>query len=77
MSDHDFALMVCELQDKFTLAYIGNEIGLSERQVSNIKKGDKPKGMAAIKLYLFHAKHRTQVQPDRTAVHGAEGENST
>lgn len=50
-----------ELQIKFTLEYIAAEIGVSERQVSNWKAGDRPKGMRAVKLYLFHAKHRTTV----------------
>ena len=68
--------MVDELNEKFTLEYIANEIGLSVRQVSNIKAGDKPKGFSAIKLYLFHAKHRTPVLETGTSVHGANGSNS-
>lgn len=59
----DFARMVGELQSwGVTLARIAEEIGISERQVSNVKNGDRPKGESAVKLYLFHMKHRTAVQ---------------
>lgn len=72
----DFALMVCDLQEKFTLQYIGQEIGVTERQVTNIKNGDTPGGFTAIRLYLFHAKHRTAVPLDRTVVPIADGEKT-
>jgi len=49
--------MVEDLRQKFTLQTIGDEIGLSARQVFNIQAGAQPKGMSAIKLYLFHGKH--------------------
>lgn len=68
--------MVDELNELFTLEYIGNQIGVSERQVSNIKDGDRPKGFVAIRLYLFHMKHRTPVQESGTPVHGANGEKA-
>lgn len=63
-----WAKLVRELQEIFTLERIAEEIGLSVRQVSNIKDGDKPKGLAAVKLHRFHAEHRTQV-------HGICGES--
>ena len=66
--------MVVELHQLFTLEYISQEIGVSVRQVSNWKSGsDRPMGFNAVRLYLFHAKHGTPVQVDRTPVHG-EGE---
>lgn len=60
--------MVEELNQKFTLEYIANKIGVTVRQVTNIKAGDKPKGFVAINLYLFHEKHRTAVPETGTAV---------
>lgn len=62
--------MVVELNALFTIEYIAQEIGVSTRQVSNIKNGDRPKGFVAIKLHLFHDKHRTRVQESGTPVHG-------
>lgn len=53
--------LVDELQDKFSLETIGMEIGVSERQVSNIKTGDRPTGFVALRLFAFHGKHRTMV----------------
>jgi hypothetical protein len=68
--EKDFWLrMITDLNEKFTLHYLAQEFGVSERQVSNWKCGDRPKGFTAIKVYLFHAKHRTRVQEDRTLVH--------
>jgi predicted transcriptional regulator len=59
----NFGLMVAELQKLgVTLERIADELGISDRQVSNIKAGDRPKGETAVKLYLFHMKHRTAVQ---------------
>ncbi len=50
--------MVSELCQLFTLEYIAAEAEVTARQVSNWKAGvDRPKGFAAIRLYLFHAKH--------------------
>ena len=55
--------MICELQAAgMTLERIAEEIGVSDRQVSNWKTGDRPKGMNAVRLYLLHMKHRTVVQ---------------
>ena len=63
--------MVVELHQIFTLEYIAIEIGVSVRQVSNWKAGaDRPLGMNAVKLYLFHGKHGTPVQVEGTPVHG-------
>lgn len=60
--------MVNDLQQKFTLETIAAEIGVTVRQVTNIKGGDRPKGFVAIRLYLFHEKHRTKVPETGTAV---------
>lgn len=68
--------MVDELNEKFTLEYIAHEIGVTVRQVTNIKGGDKPKGFVAIRLYLFHDKHRTRVPETGTAVPFAQGQKS-
>lgn len=68
-----FRLMVDELNEKFTLEYIANEIGVSVRQVTNIKAGDTPKGFTAIRLYMFHAKHRTSVPETGTPVPSSSG----
>jgi DNA-binding transcriptional regulator YiaG len=57
--------VLSELRARFTLEYLAEEIGVSVRQVSNWQAGDKPKGMNAVRLYLFHMKHGT-------AVHGIE-----
>lgn len=54
--------LIEELQAwRVTLEMIASELEVSDRQVSNWKTGDRPKGMTAIKLYLFHDKHRTRV----------------
>lgn len=58
-----------------TLEMIAEELGVSDRQVSNWKTGDRPKGMTAVRLYLLHGKRRTQIQG--TAVHVAEIEKPT
>ena len=63
--------MVDELNEKFTLEYIANEIGVTVRQVTNIKAGDNPKGFVAIRLYLLHGKHRTPVPETGTPVPSA------
>lgn len=61
--------MVIELSESFTLEYISKEIGVTVRQVSNWKAGeDRPLGFNAVRLYLFHAKHRTPVPVGRTPV---------
>lgn len=49
--------MIEELQELFTLADLAAEFNVTLRQVSNWKHGDRPKGMKAVKVYLFHAKH--------------------
>lgn len=67
--------LIDELNEKFTLEYIAHEAGVTVRQVSNWKQGDRPLGFKAIKLYLlharvFHGKHGTAVQETGTPVHG-------
>lgn len=62
---------VLDLCQLFPLETIAVEIGVTVRQVSNWKSGnDKPAGMNAVRLYLFHEKHRTRVHGDGTVVHG-------
>lgn len=54
--------LIEDLQDcGVTLERIAEEIGVSDRQVTNWKSGDRPKGLNALKLYLLHVKHRTVV----------------
>jgi hypothetical protein len=60
--------LIDELNERFTLEIIAKRIGVSVRQVTNIKNGDRPTGWTAIKLYLFHMKHRTKVLQTGTAV---------
>lgn len=51
--------LIEELQASgFTLERIAEAIGVSDRQVSNWKNGDRPKGLNALNLYSFHVKHR-------------------
>ena len=59
MSDEQlqWARMIEDLQELFTRAYLAQYFGVSERQLANWKTGDRPKGMTAVKVYLFHAKH--------------------
>lgn len=54
--------LIEELQEvKITIERIASEIGVSERQVTNWKNGDRPKGLHALNLYMLHMKHRTRV----------------
>lgn len=73
--------LIDELNEKFTLDYIAKEAGVSVRQVSNWKQGDRPLGFKAVKLYLlharvFHGKRGTAVQETGTAVHGVSDEEA-
>lgn len=73
MSDDDtkWAGMVADLQAwGVTLEMIAEELGVSDRQVSNWKAGQRPTGMTAVKLYLLHGKHRRTIQG--SSLHGAE-----
>ena len=55
--------LIEELQEVgVTLERIAESIGVSDRQVSNWKGGDRPKGLHALNLYMLHVKHRTGVQ---------------
>ena len=50
--------MVIDLNQLFSLQFIANEVRVSVRQVSNWKAGsDRPIGMNAVRLYMFHLKH--------------------
>lgn len=60
-----WARLVTELQLKYTLERIAEEVGVTVRQVSNWKTGDRPTGLNAIRLREFHMKYGT-------TVHGAE-----
>lgn len=62
--------LICELHDKFTLEFLAAEFGVSVRQVSNWKTGDRPTGLTAVRVYQFHMKHRTTLPVDSTVVHG-------
>lgn len=42
-----------------TLERIAEHLGVSARQVSYWKRGQRPTGILAIKLSLFHEKHRS------------------
>lgn len=69
-AEHEYwRRLVDELNEKFTLEYLAQEFEVSIRQVTNWKSGDRPKGLTAIRVYLFHAKHRTQVPETGTLVH--------
>lgn len=67
-----FRQMIEDLRSRYTLQTIADEIGVSLRQVTNIINGDRPKGMAAIKLYVFHGKLGTPVPATGTQVPSAE-----
>ena len=55
-----------QLQRKgWTLDRIAGHIGVSDRQVSNWKNGDRPKGMSAIRLFLLYE----EICLNRTRVH--------
>jgi DNA-binding transcriptional regulator YiaG len=65
--------VVAELRTQFTLEYLAEEMGVSVRQVLNWQAGVyRPKGMNAVRLYLFHVKHGTTV-PDGSLIHSQGG----
>lgn len=53
-----------------TLEKTAAHMEVSVRQVSYWKAGQKPKGFLAIRLYLFHEKHRSRLHG--SALHSAE-----
>ncbi len=58
-----FMRMVCELQEIMTVEAIAIELGVEPRQVWRWKSGaDRPSGINAINLYLFHMKRCPQGQ---------------
>ena len=60
-----WANLVRELQGfGLTLERIAEEIGVSDRQVSNWTAGDRPKGLHALNLYLLHGKHKREAEPE-------------
>ena len=54
--------MVKELCERYSIKYLAQEFGVTERQVSNWRTGDRPLGFTAINVYLFHAKLGSPVQ---------------
>jgi transcriptional regulator with XRE-family HTH domain len=53
--------LVAELQSSgWTLERIGEELGVSDRQVSNWKAGQRPTGLAAIRLQELHTRLAAQ-----------------
>lgn len=46
--------LITELNEKFTLQFIAETIGVTVRQITNYKHGDRPKGVVAIRLVQFH-----------------------
>lgn len=55
--DEMWSRMIQDLQDSgYTLQQIADHVGVSVRQVSNWKTGDRPLGLKAVRLYTFHMK---------------------
>ena len=52
-----------------TLEKIAEHLGVSDRQVSNWKTGQRPTGLCALNLHAFHMKHRRIIQG--SDLHGA------
>lgn len=53
-----------------TIEKIADHLGVSDRQVSNWKTGQRPTGLLAVKLTEFHDKHRRILQG--SVLHSAE-----
>ncbi|MDZ4346076.1 MAG: helix-turn-helix transcriptional regulator [Candidatus Binatia bacterium] len=54
-----WARLIQELQNiGIGLERIAEALGVSERQVSNWKSGQRPTGMTAVRLIEFHGEHR-------------------
>lgn len=64
MSEHEHWRSVIQwLQDHgITLERIAEHHGVSVRQVSNWKNGQRPTGLQAVRLTMFHEKHRSILQ---------------
>lgn len=45
-----------------TIEKIAEHLGVSDRQVSNWKAGQRPTGLLALNLHAFHMKHRRILQ---------------
>lgn len=72
MSDEQeyWARLIQELQTiGVTLERIAEHLGVSDRQVSNWKNGQRPIGMVAVRLVTFHMEQRRVLQG--SALHGA------
>lgn len=46
--------MVNDLREKFTIEQLAEKLDVSERTVCNWQNGERPMGMKAIRVYLFH-----------------------
>jgi transcriptional regulator with XRE-family HTH domain len=58
-----WARLIQELQDwGITLERIAEYLNVSDRQVSYWKSGQRPTGLLAINLYMFHDKQRRVLQ---------------
>lgn len=60
--------LLVELSHFLTIEEIAEAIGVSTRQVSNIKRGQRPIGLTAIKLVELHAKYRSPLHCQVTAL---------
>lgn len=49
--------LVAEVHAAMTYPKIAKAIGVSERQIFNIRNGCRPRGLAAVRLYTLHLKH--------------------
>jgi hypothetical protein len=68
-----WARLIQELQEiGVTLEQIAEALGVSDRQVSNWKAGQRPTGWLAVNLVRFHDEQRRVLQG--TTLHSAEGE---
>lgn len=65
-----WARLIQELQNVgVTLERIAEHLGVSDRQVSNWKSGQRPVGLIAVRLVTFHMEQRRVLQG--SALHGA------
>ena len=65
--------LIEELQKVMTIRELSDLLDISERQISNWKNGDRPKGMMAIRVYALHVKQCTRVHEPEDITKGIEG----
>lgn len=63
--------MVSDLRDQFTIDYLAEELGVSQRTICNWQNGERPMGMKAVRVYLLHVKHCSAVH--RNTLRSATG----